>query len=62
MKEYKSKLEEYIKSINDLNLLEIDEDRLEFYFESFRDWSVFHTQKEIEKWIMKLCGDNYWYD
>ena len=54
MKEYKSKLEEYIKSINDLNLLEIDEDRLEFYFESFRDWSVFHTQKEIEKWYMNI--------
>ena len=26
------------------------------------EYNFVTSQKEIEKWIMKLCGDNYWYD
>ena len=54
MNEYKSKLDKYIKSIKDLNLLEIDEDRLEFYFESFKDWSTFHSFDEVKEWFLKI--------
>ena len=54
MNEYKSKLNKYIKSIKDLNLLEIDEERLEFYFESFKDWSTFYSFDEVKEWFLKI--------
>ena len=40
--------------INNLKFLEIDESRLEFYFESMKDWSIFYTFEEIGKWYTDI--------
>jgi oxidase EvaA len=45
--EYKTNLEKYKKVILDLNL---DTDYFEFNFEALKDWSLFYTFEEIEKW------------
>ena len=53
--EYLTKLNEYKDSIKSLGISEeLDEDRLEFYFEGLKDWSTFHTFKEIQKWYQEV--------
>lgn len=54
MSEYLSKFNQYKKSIVDLEVLDIDDDRLEFHFETLKDWSVFYTYDEIKEWYKSV--------
>ena len=57
--EYSVKLNEYKENIKSLEISdEIDDDKLEFYFESLKDWSVFHTFEEISEWYEKVIEKN----
>ena len=55
MSDYKSELNQYIKNTKQLTLPnDITDDRLEFQFENLKDWSVFYTFKDIEKWYQDV--------
>jgi oxidase EvaA len=55
MSDYKSELNQYIKNTKKLKLPnDITDDRLEFQFENLKDWSVFYTFKDIEKWYQDV--------
>lgn len=56
MTEYISKFNQYKKSIVDLEVLDIDEDRLEFHFETLKDWSVFYTFDGIREWYENVIA------
>ena len=54
---YSTKLNEYKNLVKNLEISEeIDMDKLEFYFESLKDWSVFHTFKDIEDWYNEVIA------
>ena len=52
--EYLEKLNKYKEYIINLGVLDLDEDRLEFHFETLKDWSLFHTFSEVEKWYKNV--------
>ena len=55
MSNYKSELNQYIKNTKKIGISnDITNDRLEFQFENLKDWSVFCTFKDIEKWYQKV--------
>jgi oxidase EvaA len=47
--EYFSCLENYLKAVKNTGL-DVSRQKLEFQFESFRDWSVVNTFDEVENW------------
>tara|TARA_Y100000034_G_C6876831_1_gene401166 strand:+ start:1074 stop:1841 length:768 start_codon:yes stop_codon:yes gene_type:complete len=52
---YLTKLSQFKESVKNLDISRsIDEDRLEFYFEGLKDWSVFHTFEEIKEWYKAI--------
>lgn len=54
MSEYLSKFNQYKKSIIDLEVLDIDKDRLEFHFETLKDWSIFYKFDDIKEWYKSV--------
>jgi oxidase EvaA len=56
MSKYLSKFNKYKKSIIDLDVLDVEEDRLEFHFETLKDWSVFYTFDEIREWYENVIA------
>ena len=53
--EYIKQLNEYKKHILELNITnEIDENKLEFHFETLKDWSNFYTFEDIERWYQSI--------
>tara|TARA_R110001592_G_scaffold112198_2_gene310193 strand:- start:4148 stop:4918 length:771 start_codon:yes stop_codon:yes gene_type:complete len=51
---YLVKFKAFKDNIQSLDIQDLDEDRLEFYFEGFQDWSLFHTFDEIKTWYEKV--------
>jgi oxidase EvaA len=52
---YLKQLNKYKKHILGLNMTsKIDENQLEFHFETLKDWSTFHTFEDIEKWYQSV--------
>ena len=56
MSEYLSKFNQYKNSIIDLDVLDIDEYRLEFHFETLKDWSSFHNFDYIKEWYKSVIA------
>ena len=54
---YHTKFLEYKNAIINLNLNNnLDENRLEFYFEGLKDWSIFNEFKDIKKWYANIVN------
>ena len=47
--EYAISLERYVQAVRDANL-DVSREKLEFQFESFKDWSVLNTLEQVETW------------
>ena len=47
--EYFTCLESYLEAVKNMGL-DVSRQKLEFQFESFRDWSVVNTFDEVENW------------
>lgn len=50
-RDYKQKLDKYLKAVDPFTSSDIYDDTLETSFESLNDWSLFHTISEVKDWF-----------